>query len=177
MRKSFNSSKASSTPISLSSMGMENTTNRYRTILQKVKYTSRFIPLSSQLLYPLQQVAKLDPLQWSNECEEAFQGIKEFFGSLSTTQAPNWDKEFYVNPSVGEDVIGAMLLQQGNNSHYMKPIYCASRLKLEAERDYTDVELIMVSVVYVCRRFRHSLPSSQAFHSSHQLHSSTSIGE
>ncbi|MCO5593424.1 hypothetical protein L7F22_047438 [Adiantum nelumboides] len=50
-----------------------------------------------------------------------------------------------------------MLLQQGTNSHYMKPIYCASRVKLKAERDYTDVELIMVNVVYACRIFRHYL--------------------
>ncbi|MCO5570329.1 hypothetical protein L7F22_024048 [Adiantum nelumboides] len=48
-------------------------TKQLATFLQKVKYMSRFIPLSSQLLYPLQQVAKLDPLQWSNECEEVFQ--------------------------------------------------------------------------------------------------------
>ncbi|MCO5603253.1 hypothetical protein L7F22_057401 [Adiantum nelumboides] len=127
-------------------------TKQLGTFIQKVKYMPRFIPLSSQLLYPLQQVAKLDPLQWSNECEEVFQCIKEVSGSLPTMQAPNWDKEFHVNPSVGEDAIGAMLLQQGTNSHYMKPIYCASRVKLEVERDYTDVELIMVSVVYACRR-------------------------
>ncbi|MCO5566817.1 hypothetical protein L7F22_020498 [Adiantum nelumboides] len=130
-------------------------TKQLATFLQKVKYMSRFISLSSQLLYPLQQVAKLDPLQWSNECEEVFQCIREVLGSLPTMQAPNWHKEFYVNPSVGEDAIGAMLLQQGTNSHYMKPIYYASRVKLEVKRDYTDVELIMVSVVYACRRFRH----------------------
>ncbi|MCO5555233.1 hypothetical protein L7F22_008777 [Adiantum nelumboides] len=131
---------------------------------------SRFIPLSSELLYPLQQVAKLDPLQWSNECEEVFQHIKKVLGYLPTMKAPNWDKEFYVNPSVGEDAIGAMLLQQGTNSHYMKPIYCASRVKLEVERDYTDVELIMVSVVYACRRSRHYLlPKPFTFLTSYTL--------
>ncbi|MCO5603301.1 hypothetical protein L7F22_057450 [Adiantum nelumboides] len=111
--------------------------------------------LKAGFIYPVStadwQVAKLDPLQWSNECEEVFQRIKEVLGSLPTMQAPTWDKEFYVNPSVGEDAIGAMLLQQGTNSHYMKPIYYASRVKLEVERDYTDVELIMASVVYACR--------------------------
>ena len=32
------------------------------TFIYKVKYMARFIPLSSQLLYPLQQAAKHDPL-------------------------------------------------------------------------------------------------------------------
>ncbi|MCO5548812.1 hypothetical protein L7F22_002274 [Adiantum nelumboides] len=117
-----------------------------------------------------QQVAKLEPLQWSNECEEVFQRIKEVLGSLPTMQAPNWDKEFYVNPSVGEDAIGAMLLQQGTNFHYMKPIYCASKVKLEVKRHYTDVELIMVSVVYACRRFRrYLLPKPFTFLTSYTL--------
>ncbi|MCO5573990.1 hypothetical protein L7F22_027768 [Adiantum nelumboides] len=138
-------------------------TKKLATFLQKVKYMSRFIPLSSQLLYPLQQVAKLDPLQWPNGCEEVFQGIKEVLGSLPTMQAPNWDKEFYVNSSVGEDAIRAMLLQQGTNSHYMKPIYCASRVKLEAKRDYTNVELIMMRVVYACRRLMKFIVELQEF--------------
>ena len=36
-----------------------------------------FIPLSSQLLYPLKQVAKHDPLQWDDKCEEVFQEVKD----------------------------------------------------------------------------------------------------
>ena len=39
-------------------------TEQVATFVQKVNYMARFIPLSSQLLYPLQQVAKHDPLQW-----------------------------------------------------------------------------------------------------------------
>ncbi|MCO5602922.1 hypothetical protein L7F22_057062 [Adiantum nelumboides] len=73
-------------------------TKQLATFLQKFKYMSRFIPLSSELLYPLQQVAKLDLLQWSNECEEVFQGIEEVLCSLSTMQALDWDKDFYINP-------------------------------------------------------------------------------
>ena len=56
-----------------------------------------------------------------------------------------------MNPLVGEDVVGAMLLQKGKNLHYMRPIYCASRVKTVAERSLSEVELIMVSVVYACK--------------------------
>ena len=41
-------------------------TKQFATFIYKVKYMARFIPLSSQLLYPLQQVAKHDPLQWND---------------------------------------------------------------------------------------------------------------
>ena len=39
----------------------------------------------------------------------------------------------------------------------MRPVYCASRVKTVAERALSEVELVMVSVVFACRRFRHYL--------------------
>lgn len=72
-------------------------------------------------------------------------------------QAPNWEQVFYVNPSVGEDAIEAMLLQKGNGSKYMRPLYYASRVKSVAKRALSEIELVMVSVVFVCRQLRHYL--------------------
>lgn len=132
-------------------------TKQLATFVQKVKYMARFIPLSSQLLYPLQQAAKHDPLEWSDQCEEVFQNVKEVLGLMPAMQAPDWGQVFYVNPSVGEDAIGAMLLQKGKQSQYMRPVYCASRVKQVAEKSLSEVELVMVSVVFACRRFRHYL--------------------
>ena len=133
-------------------------TKQLATFIQKVKYMVRFISLSSQILYPFQQqAAKNDPLNWDKECEEVFQNVKEIIGAMPAMQACNWEQVFYVNPSVGEDAIGAMLLQKGKGSQYMRPIYCASRVKLVAERKLSEVELVMASVVFACRRFRHYL--------------------
>ena len=131
------------------------TTKQLATFIQKVKYMARFIPLSSQLLYPLQQVAKHDPLEWNNQCKEVFQNLKEVLGAMPAMQAPDWEQVFYVNPSAGEDAIGAMLLQKGKGSQYMKPVYCASRVKSVAERALSKIELVMVSVIFACRFFRH----------------------
>ena len=128
-------------------------TKQLATFIQKVKYMACFISLSSQILYPLQQAAKQDPLKWSEECESTFQNVKEVLGSLPAMQAPNFEQDFYVNPSVGEDAIGAMLLQKGKESHYMRPIYCASRVKLPRERTFSEVELVLASVVYACWQF------------------------
>ena len=61
------------------------------TFVQKVKYMACFISLSSQILYPLQQVAKQDPLKWSEECESTFQNVKEVLGSLPAMQAPKFE--------------------------------------------------------------------------------------
>ena len=39
----------------------------------------------------------------------------------------------------------------------MRPVYCASRVKTVAERTLSEVELVMVSVVFACHRFCHYL--------------------
>ena len=101
---------------------------------------------------------KYDPFQWDEKCKEVFQSVKEILGAMPAMQAPDWEQVFYVNPSVGEDAIGAMLLlQKGKGSQYMRPVYCASRVKSVAERGLLEIELVMVSVVFACRRFRHYL--------------------
>ncbi|MCO5579958.1 hypothetical protein L7F22_033825 [Adiantum nelumboides] len=52
-------------------------TRQLATFIQKVKYLSRFIHLASQLLYPLQQAIKKDPLEWTHECEDVFDKVKD----------------------------------------------------------------------------------------------------
>ena len=58
-----------------------------------------------------------------------FPNVKEVLGAMRAMQAPDWEQVFYVNPLVGEDAIGEMLLQKGKGNQYMKPMYCASRVK------------------------------------------------
>ncbi|MCO5576676.1 hypothetical protein L7F22_030491 [Adiantum nelumboides] len=103
------------------------------------------------------QAVKNDLLEWTQGCEDVFDKVKEVLSTLPIMQAPDLEKEFYVNPSVGDDAIGAMLLQKGKESQYMKPVHYANRVKTLHERDYSEIELVMTSMVYACRRFRHYL--------------------
>ena len=45
----------------------------------------------------------------------------------------------------------------------MKPVYYASRVKTLNERNFSEVELVMISMVYACRRFRHYLLLQRPF--------------
>ena len=83
--------------------------------------------------------------------------MKDILGATRAMQAPDWEQVFYVNPSIGDDAIGAMLLQKGKGSQYMHPVYCASRMKMVTERMLLEIELVMVSVVFACRQFCHYL--------------------
>ena len=70
---------------------------------------------------------------------------------MPTIKAPNWEEVFYVNPLVGEDAIGKMLLQKGKGNQYMRPMCCANQVKIVvAIRALSQRELVMVSVVFAC---------------------------
>ena len=42
--------------------------------------------------------------------------MKDVLGAMQAMQAPDWEQVFYVNPSIGDYAIGAMLLQKGKGS-------------------------------------------------------------
>ncbi|MCO5566844.1 hypothetical protein L7F22_020526 [Adiantum nelumboides] len=63
-----------------------------------------------------------------------------------------------------------MLLQKGKESQYMKPIHYASKVKTLHKRDYSEIELVMTSMVYACRQFMHyMLQKSFTFLTSYSL--------
>ena len=87
-----------------------STTRQLQTFVQKVKYMTRFIKMTSQLLYPLQQTMKEEPLQWNEDCEAVFNQVKEVLSEIACVKAPDFAQMFYVNPSFGPDAVGAILL-------------------------------------------------------------------
>ena len=116
------------------------TVKEVTSFIQKVKYMSRFIHLTSQLLQPLQKLTQQVELNWSEELEEYFCSIKQVLSSLPTLMPPCFDQSFYVNPSVGAEIVSTTtLLQQDPHSSKMKPMYFASRVILESEKVYTEM--------------------------------------
>ncbi|MCO5581716.1 hypothetical protein L7F22_035605 [Adiantum nelumboides] len=67
---------------------------------------------------------------------------------------PCWDFPFFINPSVGAESIGAILLQQDPQSSRMKPVYFTSMVTTNIEKGYSKAESMMLSLIFVVRRFR-----------------------
>ncbi|MCO5553045.1 hypothetical protein L7F22_006565 [Adiantum nelumboides] len=116
--------------------------------MEKVKYMSRFIHLASELLHPLQKLTQQVEFAWSDELEESFNGIKMVLSELLTLMPPCWEFPFFVNPSVGTDTIGAILLQQDPHSSRMRPVYFASRVTDVNEKGYSETELMMLALMH-----------------------------
>ncbi|MCO5610844.1 hypothetical protein L7F22_065086 [Adiantum nelumboides] len=116
--------------------------------VQKVKYMSRFIHLASELLHPLQRLTQQVEFVWSKELEEYFCSIKVVLSELPTLMPPCWEFTFFVSSSVGKETLGAVLLQQDPHSTRMRPVYFASRVMNALEKNYTEAESMMLSLVF-----------------------------
>ena len=75
--------------------------------------------------------------------------------SLPTLLSPLWDQPFFVNPSVGSNSVGAILLQKDPKTLLMRPVYFASQLMKPIEKAYTAVEKVVLALImFANQRFR-----------------------
>ncbi|MCO5583693.1 hypothetical protein L7F22_037606 [Adiantum nelumboides] len=94
-------------------------------------------------------------IQKSEKNEQQFNEIKELLSSLPTIAPPRCKETFYVNPSVGSDSIGAVLMQKdGETSFMQEPIYFVSRVMTPLEKYYTMIEQMVMALMFAVGRFR-----------------------
>ena len=100
------------------------------------------------MIFPLQQLTRQEKLVWNEESDGHFREIKKMLGSLPAILQPCWEETFFVNPSVGEEAIGAALLQKDPKTSFMRPVYFASRLMKNTEKAYTPIEQLVLALMF-----------------------------
>ena len=138
----------------LLALSSPTTVKELTSFIQKVRYFGRFIHQLSQLVSPLQHLTNAQTLVWDEKSENTFQEIKMVLSSLPTILPPIWDQPFFVNPTVGSDSLGAILLQKDPKTALMRPMYFASRMMKAAEKEYTSVEKMVLALMSATQRFR-----------------------
>ena len=59
-----------------------------------------------------------------------------------------------MNPSVGSDSLGAILLKKDPKTTLMRPVYFASRVMKAAEKEYSPMEKMVLALMFATQRFR-----------------------
>ena len=90
--------------------------------------------------------------KWSEEYENHFKEVKIVLSSLPTISPSNWDDIFYVNPSVGTDTLGAVLMQKDPKTLHMRPIYFASRVMNPTKKCYTTIENLVLALIFALNK-------------------------
>ncbi|GJW68431.1 reverse transcriptase domain-containing protein [Tanacetum coccineum] len=124
-----------------------------RSFLGHAGFYRRFIKDFSKIARPLTKLLEKDtPFEVNDECQKAFELLKEKLTCAPVIVSPNWNLPFELMCDASDFVVGAVLGQKdGKNFH---PIYFASKTLNPAQQKYTVTEKEIVAVVFAFDKFR-----------------------
>ena len=131
-------------------------------------YYRKYVKNFSSVAKPLNDLTKSDSnLVWTNECQIAFDSLKQSLISPDIMALPNSTDKFILDVDASDFAIGAVLSQIQNDKE--RVVAYASRSLNKAERNYCVTEREMLAIRYFLEYFRHYL-LGQNFHirSDHQ---------
>ncbi|XP_075655042.1 uncharacterized protein LOC142625237 [Castanea sativa] len=92
---------------------------------------NRFISKFADRCQPFYQLLKRwKGFQWDEECDRAFQDLKDYLGQAPTLSAPERGEDLYMYLSVSEHAASAVLLRDNGAQ---RPVYYISKMLVDAE--------------------------------------------
>jgi hypothetical protein len=123
-----------------------------RSFLGLAGYYRRFVEGFSQLATPLTRLTKKnEKFQWSEECEQSFQELKQRSVTAPVLTLPSGSDGFVIYSDASHKGLGCVLMQQG------KVIAYASRQLKTYERNYPTHDLELAAIVFALKIWRHYL--------------------
>ena len=135
---------------------ISQTKKQVRTFLGLSGYYRKFIRNYAAVAVPLTDLTKKSApikVEWSAECEQAFETLKQRLCSAPVLRSPDFEKEFILQTDASERGIGAVLSQKDENGED-HPIAFFSRKLLEREEKYATVEKECLAIKLACQAFR-----------------------
>ncbi|GJR06325.1 reverse transcriptase domain-containing protein [Tanacetum coccineum] len=138
-----------------------------RSFLGHAGFYRRFIKDFSKIARPITKLLEKDtPFEFNDECQKAFELLKEKLTCAPVIVSPNWNLPFELMCDASDFAVGAVLGQKdGKNFH---PIYFASKTLNPAQQKYTITEKELMAVVFAFDKFRSYLILSKTIvHTDH----------
>ena len=113
------------------------------------KHVHRFSELSTPLVNLTRKNVDFD---WTDECETAFQSIKQSLVNYPVLRFPDFTKDFFLSTDASDFAISAVLEQQhGTDLH---PVAFISRQLNKAERNYSTTEKECLAIYWAFEKLR-----------------------
>ena len=101
---------------------------------------------------------KNQPVEWNEECQKAFEKIKEYLISPPVLKPPRQGKPLILYLALEENAIGAMLAQEGLEG-VEHAVYYLSKKFLPYEEKYNLVEKTCLIMIWATSKLRHYFQS------------------
>ena len=126
-----------------------------RGFLGILQYISRFIARLTDICETIfHLLRKNQPMVWNNDCQHAFEKIKECLLSPPILVPPTPGRPLLLYLSISDIALGCMLAQL-DDSGKEQAIYYLSKRMLEYECKYIMIERLFLPLVWATRRLRH----------------------
>ena len=101
---------------------------------------------------------KNQPIEWNEECQKAFEKIKEYLTSSPVLKPPRQGKPLILYLALEENAMGAILAQEGPKGAE-HAVYYLSKKFLPYEETYNLVEKTCLIMIWATRKLRHYFQS------------------
>ena len=133
------------------------TAKQLQSFLGFVNYLRDYVPRISTITAPLNAIRVKDsiPEQWTPECMQAFQLLKELIPQCPPLAHPDFERPFFVATDASAVGIGAVLYQLDPQSNAPRYIQFQARALTASERNYSATKRELLAVVFAFARFHH----------------------
>jgi len=134
------------------------TKTEVRSFLGFAGYYRRHVPGFSTIALPLTNLTKKsepNKVEWTDDCEIAFQRLKRALTAESILRLPDLERDFVLRTDASEAGLGAVLLQE--HEGVLHPVAYGSRKLNTAERNYTVTEKECLAVIFGISKFERYL--------------------
>ena len=130
-----------------------------RRLVGLLSFYRRFVPRFADVARPLHNVAqKGKQFTWTEECEKAFDRLKETLAAAPVLRLPDFNCGFQLSCDSSAVAIAGVLSQRHEGIEC--PIAFASRVLTKAERNYSTTHRELLAIVWSVRHFRPYLASA-----------------
>ncbi|CAN6544176.1 unnamed protein product [Malus baccata var. baccata] len=124
-----------------------------RSFLGHAGFYKRFIKDFSKISNPLCRLLQKDvAFDFNEECEKAFNHLKEMLTSAPIIVPPDWSLPFELMCDASDYALGAILGQRKEKRPHV--IYYASRTLNDAQLNYSTIEKELLAIVFALDKFR-----------------------
>ncbi|XP_059570175.1 uncharacterized protein LOC132243804 [Alligator mississippiensis] len=131
------------------------TKKQVRAFLGLAGYYRRLVPGFGATAAPLHELTKKgspDPVVWKQGCQEAFDTLKAALVKQPILKAPLQDKPFYVATDASDVGLGAVLLQEHQETRH--PVVYLSRKLIPRERNLSSIEKECLAIVWALNKLK-----------------------
>jgi hypothetical protein len=137
------------------SMPAPKTENDVRGFLERLNYIARFISQLTRTCDPIfHLLRKKNPGIWNEECEEAFEKIKQYLLNPPMLVPPVSERPLILYLTVTETSMGCILGQHDETRRKERAIYYLSKKFTECEARYTVIEKLCCALIWATKRLR-----------------------